>query len=259
MKINSTIKKYKGVIIQLIVRGGFLNKEKVVKTIENGLIVSCQALPDEPMYREAGGVMPLFAEAAKRAGAVAIRANSARDIKEIKEQVDLPVIGIVKRDYPDTQQYITVSMKEIDELVEVGVDIIALDATLRARFDGRSLDEYVSEIKDKYPNQLLMADIATYEEGLNAARLGFDFIGTTLSGYTEESKNNPVPNFDLVKKLSESTDIPIVAEGQIVEPCQARQMLEVGAHTVVVGGAITRPQQIAEGFIKEIKKVKIKN
>lgn len=207
------------------------------------------------MYCEAGGVMPLFAEAAKRAGAVGIRANSVRDIKEIKAQVDLPIIGIIKKDYPETKQYITVSMDEVDALVEVGVDIIALDATLRKRYDGRSLDEYVNEIKEKYPDQLLMADIATYEEGLNASRLGFDFIGTTLSGYTEESKDAPAPNFNLVKKLSEDSQVPIIAEGQVSQPEDARRMLEEGAYAVVVGGAITRPQQIAEKFIKEINKI----
>lgn len=199
--------------------------------------------------------MPLFAEAAKRAGAVGIRANSVRDIKEIKAQVDLPIIGIIKKDYPETKQYITVSMDEVDALVEVGVDIIALDATLRKRYDGRSLDEYVNEIKEKYPDQLLMADIATYEEGLNASRLGFDFIGTTLSGYTEESKDAPAPNFNLVKKLSEDSQVPIIAEGQVSQPEDARRMLEEGAYAVVVGGAITRPQQIAEKFIKEINKI----
>ncbi len=232
-----------------------MNKEEILKRINKGLIVSCQALPEEPMYCEAGGVMPLFAEAAKRAGAVGIRANSVRDIKEIKAQVDLPIIGIIKKDYPETKQYITVSMDEVDALVEVGVDIIALDATLRKRYDGRSLDEYVNEIKEKYPDQLLMADIATYEEGLNASRLGFDFIGTTLSGYTEESKDAPAPNFNLVKKLSEDSQVPIIAEGQVSQPEDARRMLEEGAYAVVVGGAITRPQQIAEKFIKEINKI----
>ena len=207
------------------------------------------------MYCEAGGVMPLFAEAAKRAGAVGIRANSVRDIKEIKAQVDLPIIGIIKKDYPETKQYITVSMDEVDALVEVGVESLALDAPLRKRYDGRSLDEYVNEIKEKYPDQLLMADIATYEEGLNASRLGFDFIGTTLSGYTEESKDAPAPNFNLVKKLSEDSQVPIIAEGQVSQPEDARRMLEEGAYAVVVGGAITRPQQIAEKFIKEINKI----
>ena len=146
-------------------------------------------------------------------------------------------------------------MDEVDALVEVGVDIIALDATLRKRYDGRSLDEYVNEIKEKYPDQLLMADIATYEEGLNASRRGFDFIGTTLSGYTEESKDAPAPNFNLVKKLSEDSQVPIIAEGQVSQPEDARRMLEEGAYAVVVGGAITRPQQIAEKFIKEINKI----
>lgn len=232
-----------------------MSKEEILKKIEKGLIVSCQALPEEPMFCEEGGVMPLFAEAARRAGAVGIRANSVRDIREIKEIIDLPIIGIIKKDYPNTDQYITVSMDEVDALVDTGVDIIALDATCRKRYDNKSLEEYVNEIKGKYPDQLLMADIATYEEGLRAAQLGFDFVGTTLSGYTEESKDAPAPNFDLVKKLSQNIEVPIIAEGQVVEPKDARRMLEEGAFAVVVGGAITRPQQIAERFIKEINKI----
>lgn len=238
------------------VRGGdVLQNDRVIEKIKNGLIVSCQALDDEAMYSESGGVMPLFAIAALRAGAVGIRANSVRDILEIKEVVDLPIIGIIKKVYPNCSVYITSTMEEVDALVNAGVDIVALDATLRIRPDGSMINEFFKEVRKKYPGQLFMADCATIEECLNAAELGFDFIGTTLSGYTEESKDASMPNFELVEKIVKNTDIPVIAEGCIIEPSQAKKMLEIGAHSVVVGGAITRPQQIAERFVKEIKKV----
>ncbi len=230
-------------------------QKDILSKIKNGLIVSCQALEHEAMYSENGGVMPLFALAAKRAGAVGIRANTVRDIKEIKDKVDLPIIGIIKQDYDDSNVFITPTMKEIDSLMEIGVDIIAMDATLRKRPGGRNLNTFFKEIKDKYPNQLFMADCATYEECINAAEIGFDFIGTTLSGYTEESKDSPRPNFELIERLSKEISTPIIAEGQIEEPYQARKMFEKGAFSIVVGGAITRPQQIAERFVKEIKNI----
>ncbi|MGO3752378.1 MAG: N-acetylmannosamine-6-phosphate 2-epimerase [Peptoniphilaceae bacterium] len=229
-----------------------MNKENLLKDIKNGLIVSCQALEDEAMYSEEGGVMPLFAEAARRAGAVGIRANSVRDIKEIKEKVNLPIIGIIKKDYPNTKKYITVTMEEVDLLVGVGVEVIAIDATLRDGFNNKNINEFVKDIRAKYPNQLLMADIATYEEGVNAQKVGFDFVGTTLSGYTKESEGAPAPNFELVKKLSNDLNIPVIAEGHVSKPEYAKKMLEEGAYSVVVGGAITRPQQIAESFVNEM-------
>lgn len=229
-------------------------KDEIIKRIKKGLIVSCQALEHEPMYTENGGVMPLFAQAAKNAGAVGIRANSVRDIVQIKEKIDLPVIGIIKKVYPPFAQHITVTMKEIDELIEAGSDIVALDCTLRERPDGLTPNEFVSAIKKKYPECLLMADISSLEDGISIDKSEIDFIGTTLSGYTSNEGEVDTPDFQLVKDLVKHTKKPIIAEGRIYFPEQAKKMLEYGAHTVVVGSAITRPQEIAERFIREIKK-----
>lgn len=225
----------------------------VKKQIKNALIVSCQALEDEPMYSKEGGVMPLFALAAKRAGAKGIRANSVRDILEIREKVDLPMIGIIKNVYPDSKVYITPTIVEVDALVKTGVEIIAMDATFRKRPNGLNLDDLYKEVRKKYPNQMLMADCSCLEDALHAAELGFDFIGTTLSGYTEETQDHEKPNFDLVKEIVARTDIPVIAEGAISQPKEGRKMLELGAFSFVVGGAITRPLQIAERFVKEIE------
>ena len=165
-----------------------------VENLKGKLIVSCQALPDEPLH--SSFIMGRMALAAKQGGASGIRANTKEDIKEIQSQVDLPIIGIVKRDYDDSDIYITPTMKEIEELMEVKPEIIAMDATISKRPGGKTLDEFFKEVKAKYPDQLFMADCSTVEEALHADELGFDFIGTTMVGYTEQSKGDKIEEND---------------------------------------------------------------
>lgn len=231
-----------------------MRKEEIMEKIKGGLIVSCQALPEEPLYIEDDSIMPLMARAAKMAGASAIRTNGVRDVIGIKEETRLPVIGLIKKSYKGFEPYITFTMDEIDALAEAGTDVIALDCTLRKRKDGRTVEEFIKAIKEKYPNVLLMADISNLEEGINAYKAGVDMVGTTLSGYTSYTPKLEGPDYDLVKSLVEAIEIPVIAEGRIHHPEQAAEMLKLGAYAVVVGGAITRPLEITTRFMKAIKK-----
>lgn len=224
-----------------------------MKQTKGQLIVSCQALPNEPLH--SSFIMSKMAKAAKEGGAKGIRANTVADIKEIKKEVDLPVIGILKREYGDNPVFITPTMKEIDELMEVKPEVIALDATCRPRPDGKTLDELVSEIRTKYPDQLLMADCATLEEMIHADELGFDFVGTTLVGYTEQSKGDKIEtnDFEIIRKLLEVSKHPVIAEGNIDTPEKVRRVLDLGCYSVVVGSIITRPQVITKRFVDAIQ------
>lgn len=234
-------------------------KEKILEQIKDGLIVSCQALEDEPLYDEAHSLMPFMALAAKKGNAIGIRANSVRDIVAIKEKVDLPLIGIIKKQYPGFEQHITVTMAEVDALVMAKADIIAFDATNRLRYDGLTSETFIQAIKKKYPKQILMADISTVEEGIAAERAGVDFVGTTLSGYTPYSQQLEGPDYNLISELAVKVRIPIIAEGRIHYPEQAKMALEKGAYSVVVGGAITRPKEIIERFTKQLVNISREN
>ncbi len=229
-----------------------MEKEQLLKQIRHGLIVSCQALEHEPLYTEAGGIMPLMAKAAAQSGAVGIRANSVRDIEQIKAVVDLPIIGIIKKDYPNTPMYITVTMAEVDALVGCGVDILAVQGTSALRPDGKTAAAFIQEIKQKYPNQLIMADIATLEEALACAEAGADFVGTTMRGYTPETEGIHDIDFDFIAQLSQQCPVPVIAEGHIHFPEQAASALDHGAFALVVGGAITRPAEITARFVSAI-------
>ena len=232
-----------------------MNNKQVMDQIHNKLIVSCQALENEPLH--SSFIMSRMALAAKEGGAQGIRANSTADLEEIRKQVDLPVIGIIKRNYGDHPCYITPTLKEIDELMSVHPEIIAMDGCCKDRPDGKSLEEVFLEAKDKYPNQLFMADCSTLEEAEFADRLGFDFIGTTMVGYTDQSRGDCIEeeDFRILRDILSAVKHPVIAEGNIDTPEKAARVLELGAWSVVVGSIITRPQVITRRFSERIDKI----
>ena len=226
-----------------------------IKNLKGKLIVSCQALENEPLHSDF--IMGRMALAAKMGGASGIRANSVVDIKEIKKQVDLPIIGIIKKDYDDSEVYITPTMKEVDALIEVGVDIIAMDATKRLRPEKKSLKDFFSEVRKKYPNQIFMADCSTVDEAVFADEIGFDFIGTTMVGYTKESEGLRIEanDFEILRNIISKVKHRVIAEGNINTPDKCRRVIELGAFSVVVGSIITRPQLITREFSKVLEKI----
>lgn len=230
-----------------------MSKQELFDLLKGNVIVSCQALPGEPLYVEDKSIMYLMARAAKAAGSPAIRTSSIRDVKDIKEETKLPVIGLIKKNYEGSEVYITPTMKEVDDLVEAEADIVALDCTFSKRVNDEPINTFIKNIKEKYPNIVLMADISTYEEGINAYKCGVDIIGTTMNGYTNQSIEANISNLELVSRLSKEIPIPIIAEGKIHYPYQVKEMLDAGAFAVVVGGAITRPLEIAKRFVDAAK------
>ncbi|WP_300845775.1 N-acetylmannosamine-6-phosphate 2-epimerase [uncultured Acetatifactor sp.] len=227
-------------------------ENKRIEQLQGKLIVSCQALPHEPLH--SSFIMGRMALAAREGGALGIRANTKEDIREIQSQVDLPVIGIVKRDYEDSKIYITPTMREVQELMEVKPEIIALDATSALRPGGLTLDDFFRQLKETYPDQLWMADCSTVEEALHADELGFDFIGTTLVGYTEQSKGDKIESndFEILRKIIGSAKHRVIAEGNIDTPEKVRRVIDLGAFSVVVGSIITRPQLITKRFAQAL-------
>ena len=225
-------------------------KQKVFDSIKRQLVVSCQALPEEPLH--SSFIMSKMAYAAMLGGAKGIRANSIEDIREIKEIVELPIIGIIKKVYGESEVFITPTNKEIELLYQEGVDIIALDATKRIRPDGKTIKEVFPDIRKKYKEQIFMADCSTYEEAKEAYELGFDCLGTTLNGYTEYTKGKKLPDLELIKNLVQGFPIPVIAEGGIWTPEELRSVFDLGVHTAVVGTAITRPMEITKRFINAI-------
>jgi N-acylglucosamine-6-phosphate 2-epimerase len=193
-----------------------------------------------------------MAEAAMRGGASGIRANSVDDITEIMGHVPLPVIGIIKKIVPGSQVYITPTRSEVDALAKIGVPIIAMDATSRERPDKIPLSDSFPAIRKTYPDILFMADCATYEDGLRARELGFDIVGTTLCGYTEETKGTELPHYELIEQLVKNLSVPVAAEGGIWTPEHMKKAFYAGAHFCVVGTAITRPMHITRRFVEEL-------
>jgi N-acylglucosamine-6-phosphate 2-epimerase len=226
-------------------------KQAILEQFRHGMIVSCQALEDEPLH--GAHIMSAVARAAELGGAVGIRANSPPDIAAIKRTVRVPVIGLYKKTYADSDVLITPTMREVHEIVAAGADLVAIDATFQPRPNGERFEEIVAHIREAYPDVLIFADVSTCEEGLRAMELGCDLISTAIAGYTPYSRATEGPDLELIARLAAERRTPIVAEGRIWTPEEAVQCLKAGAYALVVGTAITRPREITRRFVAHIQ------
>ena len=220
-----------------------------VEQVRGRLIVSCQALPHEPLY--GAEIMARMAVAAAEGGAVAIRANTPPDIAAIRQAVDLPIIGLFKEDVPGYPVYITPTLAHAEAIAAAGADVIALDATARPRPQPGSLADFIAAIHAATGLPVL-ADISTQAEGIAAVEAGAELLSTTMSGYTPYSPQQSGPDVELVTALAGAVDRPVLAEGRYRRPEQVAAALAAGATAVVVGGAITRPQEITRWFVAGI-------
>jgi N-acylglucosamine-6-phosphate 2-epimerase len=226
-----------------------MNVHPIFDPLYQGLIVSCQALPEEPLY--GSSIMAAMAHAAEMGGAVAIRANTPQDISAIRKSVSLPIIGLYKIVTPGYEPFITPTLQSAVDVSQAGAEIIALDATLRPHPNDYSTDRLIREIKQATGKPIL-ADIDSIKSGLAAIASGADALSTTLSGYTQTSPQISGPDYDLLSKLVQDSSVPVFAEGRISTPEQAVLALKHGAFAVIVGGAITRPQQITARFADQM-------
>ena len=221
----------------------------IIEKLRSKVIVSVQAMPNEPLYEEV--CMLAMMKSVIKGGAAGLRVAGERDVKNAKKFFNVPVIGITKPDViPRNWReivYITPTMKDVALLIEAGADIIAFDGTMRKRPGESTLEKIIKQIK--LAKKLSMADISTVEEGLNAAKLGADILSTTLSGYTlESSQNDDAPDFKLLEELVKKSDCPVILEGRIWKSEEVDRAFELGAHAVVIGSAITRPTLITKKF-----------
>ncbi|MDE2749459.1 MAG: N-acetylmannosamine-6-phosphate 2-epimerase [Chloroflexota bacterium] len=227
-----------------------MKAETFLAAVKGRLIVSCQALQDEPLH--GAEIMAKMALAAKVGGAAAIRANGPADIRAIKRAVDLPVIGLYKQG--DSGVYITPSFDAAAQIAAAGADVIALDCTDRPRPDGAHVGELLARIHGEL-RRPSFADVSTLDEAKSAVDMGAAMAAPTLSGYTGDSPAQEGPDFELLAQMIEALPIPVIAEGRIHRPEQARRALDMGAWAVVVGSAITRPRSITARFARALTDV----
>ncbi|NLP22500.1 MAG: N-acetylmannosamine-6-phosphate 2-epimerase [Erysipelotrichaceae bacterium] len=228
--------------------------------LKKGLVVSCQATEDEPMF--GSEIMAKMALAAQMGGAVGVRVNTYSDLVAVRKAVDIPILGLIKTVHPGFWPYITTTMEDVDKVVESGAEIVCIDATFYPRFDGNDFPTFYKLVRERHPNVEIMADISTFEEGIRADKLGCDYVSTTLWGYTPDTVDEGSgliqelrePNIELVGQLAKVCKAPIVAEGRFFNSENAIKAFKAGAHAVVIGAGITRPQIITKKIVDDIKR-----
>lgn len=217
-------------------------------------MVSCQAPVDSPLHHPA--VIAAIAEAALNQGAVGVRIDTPDHIQAVRACCNKtlafpeqrPIIGLWKQVMPPSEVYITPQFQQAAAVAQAGSDIIAIDATQRPRPGGETLGQLIQQIHQRL-GQAVMADVDTLDNALKAIDAGADCVGTTLFGYTQETQAETPPGFDLLKAMVQHCTVPVLCEGGIASPEQARQALELGAYAVVVGTAITGIDLLVQRYV----------
>lgn len=224
---------------------------ETLEKIRGGLVVSCQAQPDEPLH--GAMYMAKMALAAKMGGAVAVRGNGPPDISAMKAEMDLPVIGIYKRHKGGTDVIITPDFESAAAVIGAGADIVALDCTRRQNHLGTTGIQVMQEVKKRFEVPV-MAEISVLEEAVAAFEAGADIISTTLSGYTPYSPQQEPPDFALIADIRRRLPAAYInGEGRFLNADHLRRAFELGADIVTIGGAITRPQLITRQLVDALK------
>jgi N-acylglucosamine-6-phosphate 2-epimerase len=218
-----------------------------IERLRGGLIVSCQAPKGSPL--DDSRIISALALTAEQNGAVGVRINEPEHIAAVCRLVSVPVIGIEKVDSDESEVYITPTFAVARRIAASGADIIALDATGRPRPRGEKLAELIRRVREEL-RLPVMADVSTLEEGMYAADCGADLVATTLCGYTDETAHLRPPDFALVERLAQKLSAPVICEGGVASPEQARRALDCGAFAVVVGGAITAVDRLVRAFVR---------
>lgn len=234
----------------------------ILKSFANGLIVSCQASTGEPLARPEHIVA--LSLTVLNGGACALRLEGVENIRAVRAATSVPIVGITKIDGLSEAErldsvYITATFDDARSLKEAGADVIAMDATARPRPDGMSLEDTIHRIHQEL-DMPVWADTATFEEARAASAYGADIISTTLFGYTRETyrDHNQGPDFDFLSRCVKELDVPVILEGRVWQHEEAARALELGAHAVVVGSAITRPHLITKGFVEAMEVMQAK-
>lgn len=223
----------------------------VIEKIRNKIIVSVQAQDNEPLNKPE--YLLALSQSVINGGAGGLRLCGTQNIKHIKKSVNVPIVGLTKLEPTPInwleKVYISPTLQDVNDLIKTGVELIAIDGTSRPRADSSTLKEQIELIKKE--KILVVADISTFEEGMNASELGAHFLSTTLSGYTKETryKINEGPDFELLSELTLESPVPVIMEGKIWEPQDVKKAFEIGAFAIVIGTAITRPHIITKRFV----------
>lgn len=208
-----------------------------IEHLKSGLIVSCQSPGDSPLHHPT--IIAAMAKASVNQGAVGIRVDTPSHVQEVRKELpDIPIIGLWKKHYSNSEVYITPLFEDAVSIAEADADIIAIDGTSRNRPNGETLSDLIEQIKTKL-GKLVMVDVDTIENAIASHNAGADIIGTTLYGYTPETKHLTPPGYELLIEMVKHLSVPIICEGGIATPDEAKKALDLGAYSVVVGTAIT--------------------